>query len=57
VGSPVGPLPALLPPVTMENVETVMKEIPALGQHTDAILSELDFDAETIAGLRRKKVI
>src|SRR5712691_2290947 len=24
VGSPVGPLPALLPPVTMENVETVM---------------------------------
>jgi itaconate CoA-transferase len=57
VGSPVGPLPALLPPVTMENVETVMKEIPALGQHTDAILSELDFDAETVAGLRSKKVI
>ena len=57
VGSPVGPLPALLPPVTMENVETVMKEIPALGQQTDAILSELNFDAETIAGLRRKKVI
>jgi itaconate CoA-transferase len=57
VGSPVGPLPALLPPVTMENVETVMKDVPALGQHTDAILSELDFDAETIAGLRSKKVI
>ena len=57
VGSPVGPLPALLPPVTMENVETVMKDVPALGQHTDAILSELNFDAETIAGLRRKKVI
>jgi itaconate CoA-transferase len=57
VGSPVGPLPALLPPVTMENVETVMKDVPALGQHTDAILSELDFDAETIAGLRRKQVI
>jgi itaconate CoA-transferase len=57
VGSPVGPLPALLPPVTMENVETVMKEIPALGQQTDAILSELNFDAETIAGLRRKQVI
>jgi len=57
VGSPVGPLPALLPPVTMENVETVMKDVPALGQQTDAILSELDFDAETIASLRRKKVI
>ena len=38
VDSPVGPLPALLPPVTMENVETVMNEVPALGQQTDAIL-------------------
>ena len=41
VGSPVGPLPALLPPVTMENVETVMNAVPALGQHTDAILGEI----------------
>jgi len=57
VGSPVGPLPALLPPVTMENVETVMKEVPALGQHSDAVLGELGFDAETIASWRREKVI
>jgi itaconate CoA-transferase len=57
VDSPVGPLPALLPPVTMENVETVMNEVPALGQQTDAILDEFGFDAETIAGWRREKVI
>jgi itaconate CoA-transferase len=57
VGSPVGPLPALLPPVTMENVETVMKEVPALGQQTDAILAEVGFDAATIAGWRREKII
>ena len=46
VGSPAGPLPALLPPVTMENVETVMNEVPSLGQHTDAILSEIGFDSQ-----------
>jgi len=40
----------LLPPVTMEHVDTAMNEIPALGQHTDAILGELGFDSETIAG-------
>ena len=57
VGSPAGPLPALLPPVTMENVETVMNEVPDLGQHTDAILAEFGFDSETIASWRREKVI
>jgi itaconate CoA-transferase len=57
VDSPVGRLPALLPPVTMENVDIAMNEIPALGQHTDAILGELGFDAETIAGWRQASVI
>ena len=57
VDSPAGPLPALLPPVTMENVETVMNEVPALGQQTDAILVELGFDSETIAGWRRDRMI
>jgi len=57
VDSPVGPLPALLPPVTMENVDPVMNEVPALGQQTNAILAELGFEAETIAGWRREKII
>jgi itaconate CoA-transferase len=57
VDSPVGRLPALLPPVTLENVDVAMNEIPALGQHTDAILGELGFDAETIAGWRQASVI
>jgi itaconate CoA-transferase len=57
VDSPAGSLPALLPPVTMENVDTVMNEVPALGQQTDAILDELGFDGETIAGWRREKII
>jgi len=57
VDSPVGKLRALLPPVTMEHVDTAMNEIPALGQHTDAILGELGFDSETIAGWRQSTVI
>jgi len=57
VNSPAGALPALLPPVTMENVETVMNEVPALGQHTDAVLAEIGFDLATIAGWRREKII
>jgi itaconate CoA-transferase len=57
VNSPVGPLQALLPPVTMENVDPVLNEIPALGQHTGAILGELGFDSETIAAWRQADVI
>jgi itaconate CoA-transferase len=57
VDSPAGPLPALLPPVTMENVDTVMNEVPALGQQTDAILSEIGFDSQTIAQWRREEII
>jgi itaconate CoA-transferase len=57
VQSPVGPLPALLPPVTLENVKPVMDEVPALGQQTDAILAEFGFDAETITRWRREKMI
>jgi itaconate CoA-transferase len=57
VGSPVGPLPALLPPVNMENVEPVMNDVPAVGQQTDAILAELGFNSETIAAWRHAGVI
>ena len=52
VGSPVGPLRALIPPATMQGVESFMKPIPEVGEHTDAILEELGLDAGTVAGLR-----
>jgi itaconate CoA-transferase len=57
VDSSAGPLPALLPPVTMENVDTVMKAVPELGQHTDAILAEFGFDRNTIADWHEGKII
>jgi itaconate CoA-transferase len=41
VGSPGGPVRALLPPVTVPGREATMGDIPALGQHTAAILAEL----------------
>jgi crotonobetainyl-CoA:carnitine CoA-transferase CaiB-like acyl-CoA transferase len=41
----------------MENVEPVMNQVPDLGQHTEAILHELGFDAGMIASWRREKII
>ncbi len=57
VDSPAGRLQALLPPVTMEGVEAAMGPVPALGQHTYAILRELGADADTIARLRQAGAI
>ncbi|MES1924369.1 CaiB/BaiF CoA-transferase family protein [Salinisphaera sp. T31B1] len=51
VGSPVGELPALLPPAANRAFEARMDSIPDLGEHTDAILAELDYDATDIARL------
>jgi itaconate CoA-transferase len=52
VDSPAGRIRALLPPALPSVVTPRMDAVPALGQHTDAILRELDFDVATIARLR-----
>ena len=57
VDSPVGPLDALIPPVTIAGVDPVMNRIPAVGEHTDTILGELGFDAATIAAWHRDSMI
>ncbi len=54
VASPGGPVPALLPPGARDASEVRMDAIPALGQHTDAILAGLGYDAEQIGQLRRE---
>jgi len=57
IGSEAGPLRALRPPVEMEGVEPVMGAVPALGEHTLAILDELGFDRETVATWKKEGVI
>ena len=57
VGTPAGPVPALLPPGQPNGYEPRMDPVPALGQHTDAILAELGFDAERIAKLHAEKAV
>ena len=57
IESPAGRLRALLPPVEMAGVAPVMGAVPSLGQHTDAILTELGFGADTIDAWRREGTI
>jgi crotonobetainyl-CoA:carnitine CoA-transferase CaiB-like acyl-CoA transferase len=52
VASPAGPLPTLLPPGSWEDGDPRLDAVPALGQHTEAILAELGVDAATVADLR-----
>jgi itaconate CoA-transferase len=56
VGSPNGPVPAMLPPGTWD-VGPRMDPVPALGQHTDAILAELGYGAAEIDALRASKAV
>lgn len=42
VNSPAGPIQSLIPPVTFEQIDYVMKDIPAVGEHNESILKELD---------------
>lgn len=57
VGSPVGPLRMLIAPVVLEGVEPVMEPIPEVGDHSEAILAELGYSAETIQAWRESRVI
>jgi itaconate CoA-transferase len=57
IGSPAGPLRALLPPAGLDDMEPVMGPVPALGQHSESILRELGFDAATIARWREERTI
>lgn len=57
VDSPAGPLQALRPPVTMEGVDPRMDPVPALGQHTRAILAELGLSAQDVARLADENAI
>ncbi|MFO1024522.1 MAG: CaiB/BaiF CoA-transferase family protein [Acetobacteraceae bacterium] len=57
IKTPHGPVRAMLPPFTFTDQEAVMGDVPAVGQHTDAVLEELGFDRTRIARMREVKAI
>ena len=46
-----------MPPADLEGEPARMGPVPAAGEHTEAILSELGFDAAGIADLRAGGVV
>lgn len=57
VGSPVGMLPALIPPATSSAFDARMDPIPAIGEHTKSILKSLGVSDATVAKLEADKAI
>ena len=57
VETPSGQVPALLPPGQPNAYSPRMDAVPALGQHTDAILRELGLDDSAIARLRAEGAV
>ena len=57
VDTPAGPVPALRPPGMPDSFDARMDAVPALGQHADAILTELGFNASEIERLRADAAI
>ncbi|WP_459617105.1 CaiB/BaiF CoA transferase family protein [Bordetella sp. 2513F-2] len=57
VGSPVGPLPALVPPASSSAFEARMGAVPDVGENTDAVLASLGYGAEEIAQFHREEVV
>ena len=57
VDSPAGSIPALLPPGVSTASDVRLDAVPALGQHTEALLNELGFSTDAIRELREAAVI
>ena len=57
VDSPVGKIPALLPPGVPSIDHAKMQAVPDVGEHTEAILNELEYDADGIHALREAGAI
>jgi itaconate CoA-transferase len=57
VDTPAGSIPALLPPGSWQQGAPRMDAVPALGQHTEAILGKFGYSPERIAELRKEGVV
>jgi itaconate CoA-transferase len=57
VETPAGPVPAIYPPPIVDGWSPAMREVPALGQHTESLLAEAGYSPQEIASLRSAAVI
>ncbi len=57
IDTPAGTVPALLPPGIANAAAACMNPVPALGQHTEAILAELGYARADIDALHAQKTI
>ena len=57
IDTPVGRVPALLPPGSWEEGAPRMDPVPGLGEHTDAILTTLGYSVERIAALHAEQAV
>jgi crotonobetainyl-CoA:carnitine CoA-transferase CaiB-like acyl-CoA transferase len=57
IGSPNGQVPVLRPPPVVAGFEPDLGAVPALGEHTDAVLRELGVTAEELTDLRARGAI
>ncbi|MGH9389248.1 MAG: CoA transferase, partial [Vicinamibacteria bacterium] len=57
VDSPVGKLSTLLPPANVDGLETVLKAVPAVGEHRAKILAELGYATNDIERLVKEGVV
>ncbi|MFD6455182.1 CaiB/BaiF CoA transferase family protein, partial [Nocardia sp. NPDC060220] len=57
IDTPVGQIPALLPPPIIAGFDPPMGAVPALGEHTNAVLAEFGLTDDEIALLRLHRLI
>ena len=57
VDTPMGPIPALIPPCTFAGFEARMDPIPSLGAHTEQVLKDIGYSGADIARLRTEEVV
>ncbi|MFZ2174219.1 MAG: CaiB/BaiF CoA-transferase family protein [Rhodococcus sp. (in: high G+C Gram-positive bacteria)] len=57
VDTEAGPVRAVLPPMTFTDIELRMDPVPALGGHTDTVLTEMGLTSEEIGGLRSARIV
>jgi itaconate CoA-transferase len=52
VGTPAGPVMALLPPPQVQGWDWRLDPVPGLGEHTEAVLRELGYDDAEVSAMR-----